>query len=58
VTPHLIARFLGCKVWELETVAVHYQDEAALILQAQYETRMHIAKTAKCSPEKIILPEF
>jgi hypothetical protein len=58
VTPHLIARFLGCRVWELDRVAVHYQHEAAIILTALYETRMYLAEKAKCSPEKVILPEF
>ena len=54
----MIARFLGCKVWELDTVAVHYQDEAAMILEGQYEARMEIAKRAKVTPEKVILPEY
>jgi hypothetical protein len=54
----MIARFLGCKVWELDTVAVHYQDEAAMILEGQYTSRMKIAEKAKVTPEKVILPEY
>ena len=37
----MIARFLGVRVWELDKVADHYQEEAAIILEAQ-----HIAKIA------------
>jgi hypothetical protein len=54
----MIARQLGCKVWELDTVAVHYQDEAAMILQGQYEARMRIAKKVQVTPEKVILPDY
>lgn len=54
----MIARFLGVRVWELSKVAVHYQDEAAVILIGQYATRMKLAHKHKCSPEKIILPEY
>jgi hypothetical protein len=54
----MIARFLRVHVWDLDKVAVHYQDEAAMILAAQHEARMHIAKNAKCTPEKVVLPEF
>jgi len=54
----MIARFLGVRVWELSKVAVHYQDEAAMILGARYEAQMHLAKKNKCTPEKVILPEF
>lgn len=54
----MIARFLGVRVWDLGKVAAHYQDEAAVILAAQHEARIHIAKKAKCTPEKVVLPEF
>jgi hypothetical protein len=54
----MIARFLGVPVWELNRVAIHYQEEAALILEAQYNAKMWIAKQAKCTPEKVILPEY
>lgn len=40
----MIARFLGVRVWELSKVAAHYQDEAAVILMAQHEARMHRTK--------------
>lgn len=54
----MIARFLRVHVWDLDKVAVHYQDEAAMILSARYEAQMKLARKNKCSPEKIILPEF
>jgi hypothetical protein len=54
----MVARFLGVRVWELSRVAIHYQEEARVILRAQFEARMEIANSNKCSPEKIILPEF
>jgi hypothetical protein len=54
----MIAHFLGVRVWELPKVAAHYQDEAAVILRASYEARLEIAKNAKVSPEKVILPEY
>jgi hypothetical protein len=54
----MIARYLGVKVWELKHVAAHYIDEAAVILAARFEAQMELAKKHKCSPEKIILPEF
>ena len=39
ISAHMIARFLGVRVWELDKVAAHYQDEAAVILMAQDEAR-------------------
>ncbi|MEK6281880.1 MAG: hypothetical protein AABN95_16120 [Acidobacteriota bacterium] len=38
----MIARFLGVRVWELSRVAVHYQEEARVILQAQYKARAYL----------------
>jgi hypothetical protein len=40
----MIARFLGVRVWELGKVAVHYQDEAAVILMAQHKSKLHRAQ--------------
>jgi hypothetical protein len=54
----MIARFLRVHIWELDTVAVHYQDEAAMILMGRFEAQMKLAKRFKCSPEKIILPDY
>jgi hypothetical protein len=45
-------------VWELSRVPLHYQEEAHAMLQAEYEAKMQIAKDAKVTPEKIILPDF
>ncbi len=58
VLRHMIARFLQVHVWELNRVAVHYQEEALTILQARYEATMELAKKAECSPEKVVLPDF
>jgi hypothetical protein len=57
----MIARFLGVKVWELSRVATHYQEEARVILQAQYETK--VAKKNQLIKlgipvAAIIVPEF
>ena len=38
----MIARFLGVRVWELSRVAVHYQEEARAILQAQYKAKNYL----------------
>jgi len=57
----MIARFLGVRVWELPKVAAHYQDEAAVILRAQHEARMHHQEKAiKAGAQNIevFLPEF
>jgi len=57
----MIARFLRVKVWELDTVAVHYQDEAAIILEGQHEARMQIAKkggSGMAGPGTIALADF
>jgi hypothetical protein len=50
----MIARFLGVRVWELARVAIHYQEEARVILQAQYESRIEKAKKGY----EILLAEF
>jgi hypothetical protein len=57
----MIARFLGVRVWELSKVAAHYQHEAAVILIAQHEARVH--KTNKgesgmAGSGTVGLPEF
>jgi len=57
----MIARFLGVRVWELPKVAAHYQDEAAVILRAQHEARIHHqdkAIQAHAQNIEIFLPEF
>ncbi len=54
----MIARFLGVRVWDLTRVAVHYQEEARVILQGRFDTQMRLAQKFKVSPEKIILPEY
>lgn len=42
----MIAKFLGVRVWELARVAVHYQQEARVILQAQHEAKQHLLSEA------------
>lgn len=57
----MIARFLGVRVWELKNVAAHYIDEAAVILAAQHEARLHIAKkggSGMAGPGTVALPEY
>ncbi len=54
----MLARFLGVRVWELSRVATHYIEEARVVLMGQFEAQMHLAKTFKVSPEKIVLPEY
>lgn len=57
----MIARFLGVRVWDLNKVAAHYQDEAAVILMAQYESRIHKVKkgeTGMAGGGTAALPEF
>lgn len=55
----LAKHFFGsAQYWRLSRVPIYRQEEARVILQGQYETRMFIAKQAKVSPEKVILPEF
>lgn len=42
-------------------VAIHYQEEAAMILEAEHEARMKIAKdggSGMAGPGTIALPEF
>ena len=62
VTPHMIARFLGVKVWELDSVAHHYQEEAEVILVGQYQARVElaskIAKETKLIIPEIVIPDF
>jgi hypothetical protein len=58
---HMIARFLGVRVWDLPKVAVHYQDEAAVILMGQYEAKAAIIKARLKSgamAAEAIVPEF
>lgn len=58
---HHIARFLQVHVWELSKVAAHYQDEAAVILMAQHEARIHRAKKGESGMSgaaTVALPEF
>ena len=53
----MIARFLGVKVWELSQVPFHYQEEAEVILVAQYQARAEFAgKFAEAS--KLMVPEI
>jgi len=57
----MIARFLGVRVWELSKVAVHYQDEAAIILAAQYEARKHKYEkgfAGMAGAATVAIPEF
>ena len=57
----MIARFLGVRVWELDRVAIHYQEEAALILRAHHEARVHIAKkggSGMAGAATVLLPEY
>lgn len=57
----MIARFLGVRVWELARVAVHYQDEARVILQARYEAKIHRQNEALkkgAMNVEIFLPDF
>lgn len=57
----MIARFLGVRVWDLNKVAAHYQDEAAVILAAQHEARLTQAKkgiSGMAGAATIALPEF
>lgn len=54
----MIARFLGVKIWELKYVAFRYRDEALEILEDRYKATVFLANKNKCSPEKIILPDY
>jgi hypothetical protein len=57
----MVARFLGVRVWELSKVAVHYQDEAAIILIAQHEAKIHKRNKAiegGAMSAEVILAEF
>ena len=61
MTDHMVARFLGVKVWELDQVALHYQEEAAIVLQARWEARSRIAKkggSGMSGAATIALPDF
>ena len=57
----MVARFLGVRVWELGKVAVHYQDEAAVILMAQHEARIHKTNKGESGMSgggTVALPEY
>jgi hypothetical protein len=57
----MIARFLGVRVWDLNKVAAHYQDEAAVILMAQHEARISRTKKGEsgmAGAATVALPEF
>lgn len=57
----MIARFLGVRVWELDKVATHYKDEAAIILEAQHIARMKLTEngeTGMAGPGTVALPEY
>ncbi len=57
----MVARFLGVRVWELARVATHYQEEARVILLAQYEARMYRTDkgaSGMAGAATIALPEF
>lgn len=57
----MIARFLNVKVWELDKVAIHYQEEAAIILQGQFEAKKKMQKDAIKAGAmniEVFLPEF
>lgn len=57
----MVARYLGVRVWELARVALHYQEEARVILQAQFEAKMEIAKkggSGMAGAETVALPEY
>jgi hypothetical protein len=58
VTAHRVARFLRVQVWDLPKVAAHYQEEAVVILRAEYEARYALGERRKCSPSNIVLPEY
>lgn len=57
----MIARFLGVRVWELDKVADHYKEEAAIILEAQHDARMTLAvkgETGMAGAATAALPEY
>lgn len=57
----MIAKFLGVRVWELARVALHYQEEARVISQAQYEARQaqrNADLKAGAMAAEIVIPEF
>lgn len=57
----MIARFLGVRVWELSKVAVHYQDEAAVILMSQNEAKRHLTgkgASGMAGGETVLIREF
>lgn len=57
----MIADALGVRVWELDRVALHWQEERRVILEAQYEAKIHkqteVLKKGAMNVE-IFLPEF
>lgn len=59
----MLARYFfgGAQVWKLSRVPIYRQEEARVILQAQYEARAKINKDrakAGALTTEIILPEF
>jgi hypothetical protein len=57
----MIARFLRVKVWELDKVADHYQEEAAIILEAQHIAKIKLAEKGEsgmAGPGTVVLPEY
>lgn len=57
----MIARFLGVRVWELSKVAVHYQDEAAVILMSQNEAKRHLTgkgASGMAGGETVLIRDF
>ena len=59
----MLARYFfgGAQVWKLARVPLHYQEEARVILQAQHEARIEIAKkggSGMAGPATVSLPEY
>ena len=58
----MIARFLGVRVWDLPRVPFHWQEEAEIILVAQYQAKQelskNIAEATKLMIPEIVIPEF
>jgi hypothetical protein len=55
-TEHKIAKHLGVRVWELESVPIHYQQEALVIMRAERQARFELAKRHKVPVHHV--PEF
>lgn len=54
----MLAMSFGIMPSDLSRVPLHTQEERRVILQGQYEARIHLVKKFKVSPEKIVLPEY